>query len=308
MKNHSVSMKMCLFSTLLATVLGCGSGTSGNMTVLKGRVSDTSGSQPQALGGSGSVSATAKVRVSRLKADGSLELVAEANVQASGRYELAVPAGEKRLIAESVDASGKVVASVIVESSGSGGTMTVSPMDTETSIEAAVLAKMAASGVALAECNAIDLRARINVKVAEAVKAAADVDAMVRSLAESIAAAQAAKVKAYASVGVNTTQSALFDAQLAAAVKLNAALDAAAAAAATDKAYADFYADADAALMAMDASAKKHARAEACASVAFRASRSSRCEASSPSMSENPSPAGFASGPGSIAPKGEPPA
>lgn len=279
MMTHSVSMKLCLFSTLLATVLGCGGGTSSNMAVLKGRVSDSSGSQPQSLGGSGSISATAKVRVSRLKVDGSLELVAQGNVQSDGRYELAVPAGEKRLICESVDASGKVVASVIVESSGSGGAMTVSPMDTETSIEAAVLAKMAASGVALAECNAIDLRARINVKVAEAVKAAADADVKIRALAEAIAAAQSAKVKAYASAGINTSQSALFDAQLAAAVKLNAALDASASASASDKAYADFYSDSDAALMAMDASAKKHARAESCASVAFRAAVKARLQA-----------------------------
>ncbi len=276
MKTHYLSMKACLFSTLLATAIGCGGGSSGGSAVLKGRVSDSSGSQPQTLGGSGSVSASAKVRVSRIKGDGSLEVMAEAQVQASGRYEIAVPSGEKRLIAESLDASGNVVASAIVESTGSGGAMTVTPMDSESSIEAAVLAKMAASGVAVADCNAIDLRARINVKVAEAVKASADAELRIKALAESIAAAQSAKVKAYASVGLTTTQSALYDAQLAAAVKLNAALDAAASAAASDKAYADFNTDADAALMAMDSSGKKHARAESCASVAFRASVKAR--------------------------------
>ena len=78
-------------------------------------------------------------------------------------------------------------------------------------------------------------------------------------------------------MGLTTTQSVSYDAQLAAAVKLNAALDAAASAAASDKAYADFNTDADAALMAMDSSGKKATPApRSCASVAFRASVKAR--------------------------------
>jgi hypothetical protein len=283
MTTYSRSTKLFLISTMMATAFGCGNSDS----TLKGRVSDDTGSQMQALGsrslgirgfgGSGSVSAAAKVRVGRLQADGTLQIVAEAQIQAGGRYEVKVPANEKRLIAESVDASGNVVASAIVESSGGAGeTVAVTPIDTESSIEAAVLARMAASGVALAECNAIDLRARINLKVAEAVKASVDAEVKIKALAEAIAAAQTAKVKAYASVGFMTSQSALFEAQLAAAKKLNAALDASAMASASDKAYVDFYGEADAAVMAMNANPKNHARAESVASVAFRATVKAR--------------------------------
>ena len=288
MNSYLRSTKLFLFSTLLATALECGGGSTSGMATLKGRVSDGAGSQPQtlrilsggSLGGSGSASAAVKVRVSAIKADGTLSVMAEAQVKVDGRYEIAVPAGQKRLICESLDASGNVVASAIVESTGSAGqTVTVTPLDTESSVEAAVLTKMAASGVALAECNAIDLRERINLNVAVAVKAAADAEAKIKALAEATAAAQRAKVMAYASAGVNTSQSALFDAQLAAALKLNAALDASASVTTADKAYADFDADLNAMVKTLDASDKKHARAEACASVAFRATVQARLQA-----------------------------
>lgn len=282
MKAYFVPTKLFLFSTLLATAIECGGedgGMTSNMSTIKGRVSDNNGSQPQSLkilsgkfGGAGSISAATKVRVSRLKTDGTLDSLAEATVTTGGRYELAAPAGQKRLIVESVDVSGTVLASAIVEISGEvGQAVTVAPLDTETSVEAAVLARMAASGVALAELNAIDLRERINLNVAVAVSAATDADVKIKALAEAVLAAQSAKVKAYAAAGITTSQSALFDAQLAAAKKLDIALDAAVNASAMNQAYVDFHTELDAGLMALDASLKKHARAESVASVAFRA-------------------------------------
>jgi len=54
---------------------------------------------------------------------------------------------------------------------GFGEAVTVAPMDTETSVEAALLAKLATSGVSLQEGNASDLRERSNLNVALAVKA-----------------------------------------------------------------------------------------------------------------------------------------
>jgi hypothetical protein len=280
MRASSLPTRLFLFSTLLVAAECGGGSTANNTSTLQGHVSVADGTQAQSLkilsgtfGGSGSVSAAVKVRVSTLGADGSLSVVAEASVQAGGSYSIAVPAGIKRMVAECVDASGNVVASAIVEASGAvGETVTVTPMDTESSVEALVMAKMAANGVALADINAIDLRARISRNVALAVKAATDADVKIKALAEAIAAAQIAKIKGYASVGVTTTQSALFDAELAAAKKLDAALDAAAGVSASaDQAYASFYGDLTASLMALDSNARKHARVESIASVAFRA-------------------------------------
>lgn len=291
------STKLFLFSTLLATTLQCGGsgGTTGDMANLQGRISEGGGSQSQSLkilsgsfGGAGSVTAAVKVRVGKLKVDGSLEVVAEAAVQSGGRYSIAVPPGQKRLIIQCLDASGSVLASAIVEASGGvGETVTVTPMDTESSVEAAVLARMAANGVAIDEIDPIDLRSHISVGVAAAVKAAADVDVKVKALAEAVTAAQSAKVKAYASVGINTSVSALFDAELAAAKKLNAALDASASASlSADQAYASFYGDLSAGLLALDTSAKKHARAASIASVAFRSVVKARLSASGDAVAE----------------------
>lgn len=273
MKSYSLPTQLFAFSTLLATAVHCGGGeSSGSMSTLKGHVSDGSGSQSQAFGGSGSISSSAKLRVRQLKAGGTLDVVAEGTIQSDGRYSIAVPTGQKRLIVESLDAAGNVVASAIVEASGAAGsTVTVTPMDTESSVEAAVLAQMAANGVSLEDCNAVDLRERINSNVAIAVKAAADAQVKIKALAEAIAAAQTAKIKAYAAAGVTTTQSALFDAELAASQKLDIALDAVASGANTDQIYDTFHSELDASLIALDSSIKKHARAESIASVAFRA-------------------------------------
>ena len=73
------------------------------------------------------------------------------------------------------------MASAIVESlRKSGGAMTVTPVDSESSIEAAVLAKMAASGVALADCKR-DRPARPHQRqVAEAVGASTDADLRIK--------------------------------------------------------------------------------------------------------------------------------
>lgn len=296
MKTPTLPTKLFLFSTLLAAAVHCGTDSSNNpnLSTLRGRVSDGGGSQPQSLkilsdklGGSGSIAGTAKVRVRQLRAGGSLDVVAEGTIQADGRYSIAVPPGQKRLIAESVDAAGNVMASAIVEASGSAGSsVTVTPMDTESSVEAAVLTKMAASGVALEDCNAIDLRERINQNVAAAVKAATDAEATFKALAEAVAAAQSAKIKAYAAAGVSTSQAALFDAELAAAQKLDVALDAAVSGSTADQAYETFHSELDATLAALDSSLKKHARAESIASVAFRAVIKARLGASGDAVAD----------------------
>ncbi len=268
----------------MAFAVACGNPQGG--ATLEGRVDDGVGSQKQGLsstelGGSGTVSAASKVRLMRLKADGSLELVTEATVKSGGAYELSAPAGEKKLIVQSLDASGGVRASAIVEQTGAEGSKTVvAPMSTESSVEAEVLAKLVASGVSLAEANAVDLRARIDADTAAAVRASSDAAARVKALAEAVAAAQRAQLKALAEAGVNTTQSALFDAQLAAAAKLNVALDAAADAAAAQKAYDDFVAELHAQAKQTAGDVKKASRGERAASVAFRATVTARLKVS----------------------------
>jgi hypothetical protein len=279
MSFDSVGRRVSSVALVVAVYIlaGCGGGTS----TVRGKVSDQPGSQQQGLsssagefGGSGTVSATKVVKAAVLGGDGSLQVIAEAEVDASGRYDLTVPSGEHRLILQAVDAQGQVVAQGILEASGNAGEqVTAAPLDTESSVEAAVLVEMVKRGSAEAETNAIDLRARINARVAAEVKAATDSGAKVRALADAVIAAQKTQVESYEQNGKTISQEALFQAQLQAAAKLNAALDRGDSA---EQAYATFHADVAAALKAQGISEKQRAEAETCGSAAFRATVQAR--------------------------------
>lgn len=278
--------RAALVSALMFGLLtGCG----GNATIT-GKVSDQPGTQHQGLssgpdgfGGSGSAAAATKVRASSIGSNGALTTVAEANVSASGTYSLNIPPDQRKLIVQAIDANGNVVSSTIIETSGEPShSVTAPPMDTETSVEAEVLVEMVTQGTSLAEANAIDLRARINADVAQAVKATAaaggDAHAKIRGLAEAVIAAQRAQIKALAQAGVQTSQSALFEAQLNAATTLNQKLDNGSA---TADAYATFFTQLQSAATQVGADAKKQAQAERAAGVSFRATAQVRIQSSS---------------------------
>lgn len=286
MRNTSPHHSFVLTALLLA---GCGGGlSSSTSSSVQGRTSDELGAQRQGLGGdsfggSGSANATTTVRVSRIAQDGTLQTVGEAKVSAGGEYEVELSAlKEIKLIAQAIDASGKVRGSVIIEASGAQGeTVVASPIDTESSVEAEVLQKMVSQGVTLSEANAIDLRARINAQMAEAVKASSDAAARIKALAEAVASAQRAQVEAHGAAGVPVSQAALFDLQLDAAAKLNEALDAAPDKAAKERAYEDFVAQVQAKTRERAGNAKTAAQGERAASIAFRATVKARLQASS---------------------------
>jgi hypothetical protein len=233
------------------------------------------------LGGSGTVSAASKVRASTVGQGGSLTVVGEAEVSAQGSYTVEVPPGQQRLVLQVVDASGTVVASALLDASGEAGdTATAPPMDSETSLEAEVFAQMVAQGAQAAQTDTVDLRARINAKMAVAAKQGASTreaaQVRVKALAEAVRAAQEAEIRAYAKAGVQTSQTALFEAELAASAKLNAALDAGTA---VETAYQEFYTELAAAAERLGAKAEEQARGENSASVAFRATVKGRLSA-----------------------------
>lgn len=266
-------------------LLACGGGD--RQARISGKVTDAEGTQQPVragkFGGSGTVSATTSVRVSQLAAGGQLTAVADAQVTADGSYTVEVPEGLTHLIVQAVSEGGDVVAQAIVESSGTAGaTQTAPPMDSETSVEAAVLIEMVAQGVSVAQANAVDLRARINAEMAAEVRAtassAADASAQVRALAQATASAQRARIEWYSRQGVQTTQSALFEAQLEAAARLNLALHQGGSAA--TNAYAEFLAAMDAAEEAEGADEQTRAEGESNASAAFRATLELRLSAS----------------------------
>ncbi|WP_158501551.1 hypothetical protein [Vitiosangium sp. GDMCC 1.1324] len=280
-------MKTTTLRNLWAAVVVLGLGTGcGNTVQVKGRVTDADGTQPQALisgattfGGSGTVAATSQVRASTVGQDGKLTVVAEGKLDAKGSYTLDVPAGEERLVLEAVDASGKVVASALLEATAEGQDAVAPPMDGESSLEADVFLQMAAD--ARAEMvDMVDVRARITANMATAARQGASTSeafrSRVKALADAIRAAQQAELEMYAKAGVQTSQSALFEAELSAAAALNVALDAGTSA---EQAYDKFHADLQAAAERLGAKVEQQAQSERAASASFRATVKARLSA-----------------------------
>ncbi|QRK11963.1 hypothetical protein JQX13_19035 [Archangium violaceum] len=267
-------------------VLGLATGCGGNTVQVKGRVTDGEGTQQQALvsgadrlGGSGTVAAATQVRASTVGQDGKLTVVAEGELEAQGRYTLDVPAGEERLVLEAVDASGQVVASALLEATAEGQDAVAPPMDGESSLEAEVFLQMAADARA-ETVDMVDVRARINANMAAAARqqssTSEDFRSRVKALADAVRAAQQAELEMYAKAGVQTSQSALFQQELAAAAALNVALDAGSS---VEQAYDTFHAELRAAAERLGAKVEEQAQAERAASASFRATVKARLSA-----------------------------
>ena len=265
-------------SLLVLAALGLAAGCNGGSATVKGNVTDSGGSQAQQLrlGGSGTVSGSTQVRVSSLGGSGALTTVATTTLAADGSYSLSVPANSTQLVVQSLDASGNVTASGIVETTGAAGaTTTLGPIDTESSVEAQVFISMVTKGTAVADINTIDLRQRINQNVAAAVNASSDMQNRIDALADATLSAQATQVKLYAQDGVNVSQSDLFNAELTAAVSLDSAL-----AASSSTAYTDFSAAIDAALKAKGIADKARAQATSGGEASFRGTVKARLSVS----------------------------
>lgn len=246
---------------------GCG-GDDDSVTV-RGTITDSDGTQSFLVGGSGTVAAATTVQASAITANGSLDLEAEADVRADGSYEIVVPPERTHVVLQAVSGSGEVLASAVLEATGSaGGEVTATPMDTESSVEAEVLLAMAAQGAVSSSLNIVDLRSRIDAETAVTVRAAsAGAEAEISALAEAIAAAQEAEIRAYADAGVTITQEGLLQAELAASQALSVSLHRGDQAV---QAYTDFFAAVRAAADGVGADAETQSSAEASASVSFR--------------------------------------
>ncbi|RKH06511.1 hypothetical protein D7X32_04840 [Corallococcus carmarthensis] len=205
---------------------------------VRGHVTNGGGQQSQglvdgapALGGDGTASATTTVRISRVVTSGDLTTLAEADVAADGSYTLDLDDAGQRLIIEAVNKSGATVGSALLDSTeppSGQDVRTAPPITSESSLEAEVFVQMVRDGDAPDGVDTVDLRARLNVEQATAVRGQLKETATesVEALAAAVSAAQATRIKAYARAGVVVTQGQLFSASLDAAAKLDAALDA----------------------------------------------------------------------------------
>ncbi len=266
------------------TVASCGSDAETGSARVEGRVTDAQGAQTRSFGGMGTTTATTAVRASAVLSGGALELLGEAEIESNASYSLELPAEQRGVILQAVDASGEVLAAAILESSGAEGeTVFATPIDSESSLEAAVYLEMLAQGASHA--NTVDLRARITSELALAVRIAhdngEDVSDIVATLATGVRAAQEAEIAMYARAGVNTTQADLLAAELAASTQLSFALHGGASPAA---AYDTFFEALVTAATHLGVDAEQQGRAEAVASASFRASIEARIAADTHAM------------------------
>lgn len=233
-----------------------------------GKITDEGGWQRRDFGGEGTVMSSTSVQAYAIGDGGALELLAEAEVAADGSYSMELPSGQEQILVQAIDASGEVRAAAVLEASGApDGEVPVTPMDSESSLEAAVFAEMAASS---SDVSYIDLRARIDASMAIALQIAEvrgeDTSDEISALAQASLAAQRTEIEAYASSGMSVTERDLFRAELEASQELSARLNDG-----DTESYESFFAAMQASMEAMGADAEAQARAEGCAGMSFRA-------------------------------------
>lgn len=165
-------------------------------------------------GGSGSANAAASVRtqtiageaetaaVARVRSDGSLETVAEADVGADGRFTVdGVPAGEGDLVVVARGSDDAELGRVIVqETTRADATVTVAPINAETSVEGETFARLRADGSGAAADNSggLALFVRMEPQVAAAT---AGSGARVQAMADAFVEGEAALSEVFASTG-----------------------------------------------------------------------------------------------------------
>jgi hypothetical protein len=241
-------IKPILFISLLAataTSMGCSSSTdstgnggsdgSGGGTVgtesaaLSGHITKGSGSDAAAFGGPSAITSSSEVSAFTIDASGKPVSIGHGSVDANGAYSIDVPAGAGPTILEALDAKGNVVARAILEDVRvAKEKLTVQPMTTESSVEAAVLLAMAAQGTAAADIDAVGIRARIDGATAAVVQQhaadqASEANDDIDALASAVMAAQASEQAFLAKAGVAWTS--YLKGELAAADTLTASLN-----------------------------------------------------------------------------------
>lgn len=275
---NSIRRHVCVAAALVG-LSGCGGGLepeSQGGSVSAQELSTWSTS----LTGSCAASTARRVSASVVGAGGQLFTVAEGAVEAAGSYRLQLPSGQQRLVLLAVDAAGQVVGMALLDFSGEGSAQFAPPMNDESSLEASVFLQLVAEGVSPQAIDTVDLRARITSRIAAAVRQGAstaqELRERVRALATAVRAAQQAEVEAYTRLGVQVSQSALFQAEAQASATLNAAL---ATGGAVEAAYERFYTELESAARRLGATLAQQLQAERAASASFRAVMQARLTA-----------------------------
>lgn len=187
------SMTLPLACTLLLGVpglVGCGGGedTSHVSGAVKGDVAGNAGS-------------ASRVRAVQYDDDGTATTLAEGEVDADGSYTLDLSSGLRGVVIVALDGDDAPVGAVILATTGAAdATIAAAPIDDETTVEATIYVDMILDGMATADVDFADLRARVDATVAASADDGGEIEA---ALAVSVAAAQMARFRALTDAGVS---------------------------------------------------------------------------------------------------------
>lgn len=161
-----------------------------------------------------------------------LDVGSEAVVDSDGFFTMDVRADESLYVVEALDSNGSVVGMAVLEATAEAdGTATVTPIDKESSIEAATWLSLAAESASTTAWSYPDVRERVGAELAASVHGSWVADggssADVRLIADSIAVAQQAEALAWADAGATVDHDAMMEAEHAASAELSAELFAA---------------------------------------------------------------------------------
>lgn len=180
----------------------------------------------------GEASAAVMVRGQIVNSDGTTtpDSDAESDVNADGSFTLDVAAGQELYLVQAYDASGELIGSAMLESTGSADSdTTCTPIDAESTVEAMAWLQAVAEAGDKSAASYGDVRGRIDASLAATVysnwrdgNGQEDFDA----LAAAITAAQAVEVMSYGESGGETSSRAIALAELDLSSQLSSELDA----------------------------------------------------------------------------------
>lgn len=157
---------------------------------------------------------------------------AESELDANGEFSLDVSAENELYVIEALDSSGQVVGMAVLESTGSAdSTVTSTPIDQESTVEASTFIQMAAESSNKYAWSYADVRERVSAELSAAVFGSWEADRGdsedIDLLADSIMVAQEAEILAWADFGGSYDSDQHWEDELDASAALSAALNAA---------------------------------------------------------------------------------
>jgi len=160
------------------------------------------------------------VAAARVKSDGTLEVLRGASVAATGAFRIdSVPAGVDRLVLVAASGAGVEVGRVIVHQAVTQGQVAAAaPINSESTVEAAVFAELVKSGMPKEAINTVELARSVEVSGQATANALLASAAEIRALAEGIKAQQETYTQALAQQGISLDAAQRFQAELPAAV------------------------------------------------------------------------------------------